>query len=366
MSLSLADALRNYAIESGEIDPDGLTTDVGFVDPVDELQQAQESFEAVQSSMERALGVMIAMEALSDHHCREISRPSMESYQLAVSSVLMAAGIDLPTGVIVPSFESAEGDPGSVKDKIKKIGSKIIEWLREQFKKLKELGVKLLQKIGLLKKKVDDTVKKAKDDVKEAKETVKERDAQPAKQPEKKDESGAEPAPRGLVKGSLPRWMFHEKALSQQSIAGYAHYLKEGKDFKDMLDWALNDKVHGAVIIQKAQTVAQAIDRDMSHNNAKFEGNVDLNVLDHCISDLNNLFSYLNGLNFISKINQKVSKMEGELSSLQSKGGSEDRLRVLKDMVAGSKHSSSVFTKVLENTAKLIDQLGAVATSAKK
>ena len=134
--MNLSDTLMQYAIESGEIDPDLsdlLDTEDGTAD-----EETAELVEAKADEIMRANDLVESLEAVADRYSQiPVSDISFENYQFTIGQLLAVSGLDIPVSVIAPSFESAEKTEGqSFKDKAKGAIAAIIKWIREKFQAL--------------------------------------------------------------------------------------------------------------------------------------------------------------------------------------------------------------------------------------
>lgn len=156
--MELKDLLQQYAIESGEIPESPVVDENGLIE-----QDAHDLLDAKIDEIVRANDLVDSLEALADRYSSiPVSDVSFESYQFTLGHVLAVSGIEIPTSVFVPSFESAEKSEGkSFKEKAKGAIDAIIKWIKEKFAALRDF---LLRR----KKSTDDKVNKAKADAKEA------------------------------------------------------------------------------------------------------------------------------------------------------------------------------------------------------
>ena len=155
--MNVSDMLLNYAIESGVIE-DPVVAEDGLIE-----QDASELLDAKVDEICRASELVESLEALADRYSQiPVSDVSFESYQFTLGHILTVSGIDIPTSVVCPSFESAEKSEGkSFKEKAKGTIAAIIKWIKEQFGKLRDFVLRRKKATETKEKEAEATQKKA-------------------------------------------------------------------------------------------------------------------------------------------------------------------------------------------------------------
>lgn len=125
-----SELLLQYAIESGELQVDPIVD----VDPYAEVNY---SFESRIGEIDRAFALCDSLESLATRYeLAEISKLSIENYQFDIQMVLNAAGVSIPSTVVAASFEAAEKDKTTIREKAKAAINAILKWVSEMWKKL--------------------------------------------------------------------------------------------------------------------------------------------------------------------------------------------------------------------------------------
>lgn len=253
MSNNVSNRLLRYAIESAAVA--GADQLEAPVEPElaeelnDELAYADK---ARSEEISRGIALCESLEALADRYGEmEVSVESMDNYQFAVQQVLNASGVQVPASIICASFESAEKDKTSVKEKAKAAIAKIVKWIMEMWNKFISM---FTGKTKANKDRAEETQKKAEtallicnDAVKRGEKVVGEK----PKAEEKKDEKPAEPKKEEPKGGStqriaqLPKWMFSNGRLDGNgALSQIAKMLSTDPDIaRDMsleaaMEWA--------------------------------------------------------------------------------------------------------------------------------
>lgn len=160
MQMQLDDFLKQYGVESGQIVPDDAQW-------TEEAAQAaaegdlDELIIAKADEIDRSVNLVEALEVMAERaENEEVTEAAMESYRFNLACLFKASGIDVPVSLVAPSFEAADGDKKSFKEKASGAIQAVIKWIREKVKALFSLFTRSGEKTKAAKAKAEaDTAK---------------------------------------------------------------------------------------------------------------------------------------------------------------------------------------------------------------
>lgn len=203
--MKLDDTLLDYAIESGEVAPVPEYTPT--IDLDEQYEDVSELIEARGEEIKRGVVLAESLEALADRYSQFApTELTMESYQFTLGHILKASGLDIPVSLVSPSFEAAEADKKSIGEKAKGVIEQILKWIKEKLANLGKMFARLLEKVGLRKKKAEDDTAAAEKRASEHKAAGinvlgQEKHTAPADKDSKPKSVAVKPAPGWMIEG---------------------------------------------------------------------------------------------------------------------------------------------------------------------
>jgi hypothetical protein len=171
--MSLEKTLLAVAMESGEV-PKPESFDLPPRTDSEEIEDYMELVESNADEINRSFEVVSALESLAKkYEGQDVTESSMESYRADIGMVLAISGANIPTSVIVPSFEAASGNKETIGQKTKAVVEALIKWIKDRWEALKVRARQLMTKLTLRKAKADIQHKQFKTAAEEAAENVK-------------------------------------------------------------------------------------------------------------------------------------------------------------------------------------------------
>lgn len=148
--MSLERTLLSIAMESGAI------TEDAYVE-IDDSEHLVDLLDSQHSELQNGLSVIESLEAIARRfESQPVTEESLENCRFTVEQIFKVSSTKAPVSVVVPSFEDASSDKGSMGSKIKSLTTKMIAWIREQIAKIGRTFVALKDRLVKLVKRRND------------------------------------------------------------------------------------------------------------------------------------------------------------------------------------------------------------------